>query len=100
MTEICLHPDFVLGLLNEIGRNRALSDSETDVVEAIVCRGHKSTQRNFRWTATADIELIQAAHTPGGIKGFADANGVSRKGAYDRLSKLRKAKMTANGVEG
>ncbi|MDT0507523.1 hypothetical protein [Novosphingobium sp. MMS21-SN21R] len=91
MTQICVQSDFLLTLLTEVGKHRALADHETDIIEAIVCRGHKSTGLRIRWTATLDRKLWQASHSKGGISRFADANKIPRQGAYDRLLKLRKA---------
>jgi len=94
MTQICVHTDFLLTLLTEVGKHRALADHETDVIEAIVCRGHKSAGIRIRWTATLDRKLLQASYSKGGITRFAETNNIPRQAAYDRLHKLRKAKAT------
>ncbi len=92
MSEICLHPDKLLGLLDEIGRHRALTDDETDIIEAIVCRGHKSTGVRFDWNPRLDIKLTIAGNTRGGVRRFAEHHLITPQAAYDRLHKLRKAK--------
>ncbi len=97
MNQICIHADFMLAVLTEIGKHRALKDSETDIIEAIVCRGHKSKGIRVRWTATLDRKLMQASHSKGGITRFADTNEIPRQAAYDRLHKLRKAKAAKLG---
>jgi hypothetical protein len=90
MTEMCFHPDKVLDWLTEISRTRALKDEETDIIEAIVCRGHKSTGQRFRWTVRLDLALKRASLSRGGIKRFAEKHGMSQQAAYDRLNKIRK----------
>ena len=50
MTEICLAPDKLEALLTEINRHRALTDEETDLLEAIITRGHRTTGIRFNWT--------------------------------------------------
>jgi hypothetical protein len=90
MTEMCFHPDKVLDWLTEISRTRALKDEETDIIEAIVCRGHQSTGQRFRWNPRLDLALKRASLTKGGIKRFAEKHGMSPQAAYDRLNKIRK----------
>jgi len=92
MTEICVNSEFLLGLLTEVSRSRALAHHETDVLEAIVCRGHKSAGIRIRWTTTLDRKLMQASNSKGGIKRFALANGISEMAAYRRVHVLRKGK--------
>ena len=88
--QFCVHPDLLLDWLTEISRNRALRDHETDVIEAIVCRGHKAQGVRFRWNARHDLALKRAAITKGGIRRFAERHGMSPQAAYDRLNKIRK----------
>lgn len=100
MSEICLHPDRLLSLLDEIGRHRALSDEETDLIEAIVCRGHRTAGLRTRWTPKLDRALLRAASQRGGIRAFADKNQMSPMAAHRRLTKLRDGKRTdRQGVE-
>ena len=87
--QFCVHPDLLLDWLTEISRNRALRDHETDVIEAIVCRGHQSTGKNFRWNARLDLALKRASITKGGIKRFAARHGITEMAAYKRLAKIR-----------
>jgi hypothetical protein len=94
VNQVCVNPDLLLSLLDEIGRHRALADHETDLVEAIVCRGHRSRSLKQHWTARLDRKLLEAAKTKGGVKRFAAAHNLPPQAAYDRLYKLRKAKAT------
>jgi len=88
--DICLQPEKMLSLLNEIGRHRALTDDETDIVEAIVCRGHRSTGVRQRWTPAKDAALLEAAKVDGGIKRYAEQIGVRPMSCHMRLNKIRK----------
>lgn len=98
---ICIAPDYLLALLNEIGRHRALADHETDIVEAIVCRGHRSSGIRIRWTSPMDRRLINAAKRRGGVRLFAEQNGMNPMAAHKRLEKLRReGKATSRGAEG
>lgn len=94
--QICVSKDFLFGLLDEVSRTRALADHETDILEAIVSRGHRSQGRNVQWNARLDVKLMTASASKGGIKRFAIAQGISEKSAYMRLHKLRK-KDRSNG---
>lgn len=87
--EFCLAPDKLESLLDEISRHRALTPEETDMLEALICRGHQSTGRNFRWKPADDRALMKASRKRGGIQQFADERGIARQGAYSRLSKIR-----------
>ncbi len=87
---ICVHPDKLLDWLTEISRHRALQDHETDVIEAIVCRGHKAQGVRFKWNPHLDLALKRASITKGGIRRFAERHGISPQSAYDRLNKIRK----------
>lgn len=86
----CVHPDKLLDWLTEISRTRALRDDETDVIEAIVCRGHKAQGVRFKWNPRLDLALRRAALTKGGIRRFAERHGISPQSAYDRMNKIRK----------
>lgn len=99
MSEICVPTDLLLGLLTEIGKNRALAGHETDIVEAIVCKGHRSAGIRVQWTSRLDRKLLSAAQTKGGIRLFAAKNNIPPQSAYDRLHKLRKAKAAQVAVE-
>ncbi len=83
---ICVKSDFMLCLLTELGRHRALADHETDLVEDIVNMGIIA----FRWNPRADRALLTAAHSPGGIARFARRYGITGQSAYDRLYRIRK----------
>lgn len=83
---ICVRPEFLLSLLEEIGRNRALADHETDLIEDIVNMGMPC----FRWNPRTDRALLLAANTAGGIARFARRYGISGGAAYQRLTRLRR----------
>lgn len=100
MSQINVNSEFVLGLLDEIGRTRALADHETDVIEAIVMCGHRSTGLRMKWTAVLDRRLLKAASTRGGIKAFATSQGLAQWAAYKRLQKLREGKLLAKAGSG
>ncbi len=86
---ICVRPDFLLQILTELGRHRALADHETDLVEDIVNMG----QVAFRWNPRADRALLTASHSPGGIARFARRYGITGEAAYCRIKRLRKRQM-------
>lgn len=98
MSEICIPTDLLLGLLTEIGKNRALADHETDIVEAIVCRGHRAAGIRVQWTRRLDRKLLAASETKGGIRTFAVTNNMTAKAAYQRLRKLRDGQKTNGAV--
>jgi hypothetical protein len=89
MTQICLHPDKLLAILDELSRHRALTNEETDMLEAIISRGHVSRNIRFRWTTTIDRALMTAAHSRGGLKRFCERYGVTDGAARVRLHRLR-----------
>ena len=92
MSEICLHPAKLEALLTEINRHRALSDDETDLLEAIITRGHQSSNFRFHWTPKLERELLRAYSRPSGVRAFAERHGITAHSAYQKLSKLRKGK--------
>ena len=79
--------EFLLNLLNEVGRHRALTDTETDVIEEIVRA--ESGEQDFRWTARHDRMLIDASQRRG-IHRLARDLGVSDGAAYQRLARVRR----------
>lgn len=85
MSEICLHPEKLLDLLTEIGRHRALTDEETDIVEAILDIEHAP----FRWNPRLDNHLLTASHSVGGIARFARRHQITPMSAYSRIKRLK-----------
>lgn len=83
---ICLLPEVLLGLLEEVGRHRALTDRETDLIEDIVAMDTTP----FRWNPRLDGQLKTASHSPGGIARFARRYGITSGSAYQRLDRLRR----------
>jgi len=65
------------------------------VLEIIVMAGHRSTGLRIRWTPALDRRLIKAAAMRGGIKAFAQSQGLPHWSAYKRLQKLRESKLIA-----
>lgn len=92
MTEMTIASSRLLGLLDEIGRNRALTDEETDMIEEIVSQDTTP----FRWNPRLDQGLLRAAGPNGGRDGgiarFARRHGITPMAAYSRLHRLRGAK--------
>ena len=76
-------------LVDEVSRQRSLADDETDLLERLICRGHKTTGIRIQWTATLDQTLWHASQQQGGIGRFAMAHKITRRSAYCRLNKLR-----------
>lgn len=89
-TAIPVPADKLLRWLDEIGRQRALADDETDILEALVCRGHRSSGVRTRWTPQLDAGLLDAATVDGGIKRYAEEIGVRPMSCHMRLHKIRK----------
>jgi len=85
-------PDIALRLLDEVSRTRHLTTEETDLLERLICRGHKSAGVRIRWTATLDRKLAQAAHSKGAIQRFAEQQGITPMAAYSRLRIIRRGK--------
>lgn len=86
MAEITLPSTFVLSMLTEIGRSRALAPNETDVIED--CIAIEITP--FRWNPRLDVALKVASHSPGGIARFARRHGIAPHTAHMRLYRMRK----------
>lgn len=85
---ISVQGEFLLGLLNEVGSHRALTDAETDIIEDLV----SPEPPNFRWNARHDRQLLTAANSKGGIKRFAKRMGMTEGAAYTRHHHLKKHK--------
>jgi len=95
-------PSILMRLLDEIGKTRALHDEETDLVEILVSRGHRSTGLYVRWTPKMERDLQRASYRRGAIRIFAEKHGMTPDAAYTRLKKIkaRKAKLPTDGVGG
>lgn len=93
MSDICVQSQFLLSLIDEIGRTRALHDHETDILEAIITKGHQSRGINFRWTASLNTKLLVASASKGGIKRFAERHGITDQSARTQIKRLRKAQL-------
>lgn len=89
MSEFCLRPDIVLGLLDEISRHRALEPHETDMIEELVALEVKP----FRWNPRLENQLMVASASPGGITRFARRVGIDKWVAYAKLHRIRARKM-------
>lgn len=86
MSEICTQPAFLLGLLDEVSRHRALEPHETDLIEDILAMDAKP----FRWNPRLEGQLIIAANSPGGLKRFALRHGVDILAVRQKLWRMRK----------
>ncbi|RPF70456.1 hypothetical protein [Aurantiacibacter spongiae] len=80
---------FLLGLLEEVGKRRALTDVETDLIEEIVRSEGDCSE--FEWQPKHDQWLTEAARRKA-IKRLALDMGVSEGAAYQRLARVRKRK--------
>lgn len=96
MTEICVQSDFMLRILTEIGKHRALRDNETDIIEDCIA----FTTEAFRWSPRLDNALLVSSHSPGGIARFARRHNITGGMAYVRLHRLRKRKARKNTSTG
>jgi hypothetical protein len=98
MGEICVRSDFMLSLLSEVGKARALAPHETDVIEDCIAQ----ELIPFRWNPRLDNALLIASHSPGGIARFARRHQITRQMADSRLYRLRqqqKRKAARKGRE-
>ena len=87
MSEFCVLPEFLLGLLTEVSRTRALADHETDMLEDIIAMQTEP----FRWNPRLEVQLLVASHSPGGIARFARRHEIANvRIAYQKLHRLRK----------
>jgi curved DNA-binding protein CbpA len=95
-------PALLMRLLDEIGRTRALHDEETDLIEILVNRGHRTQRIRFAWSPALERELMRASHRKGSIRNFAAKHGISEKACYCRLDKMRarKADLHAGRAKG
>jgi hypothetical protein len=84
----------VLSLLDEVGRSRALSSDESDLVEDIVT----AEREDFRWSERLDQGLLRAALTSGGIARFARRHSITPSAAYNRLLRLRRQREGRKGA--
>jgi len=95
-------PALLMRLLDEIGRTRALHDEETDLVEILVNRGHRSQSVRFQWSPNLERELARASHRASGVRAFASQHGLSENACYKRLCLMRsrKGKLPRDGAKG
>lgn len=89
MTEFCVRPEFMLGLLTEISRTRALADHETDMLEDIIAMQTEP----FRWNPRMEVQLLAASASPGGIARFCRRHALDRGLVDVKLYRLRKCKI-------
>ena len=89
MSVIPVKSEFLLNLLTEVGKRRALSDPETDLIEEIV--RSESDECEFQWTEEHDRMLAEASKRKT-IHRLARDLGVSDGAAYARLARYRKRK--------
>lgn len=81
----------MLELMDRLGRQRALSEDESKLVEILVRRTSRTMPRRlYQWTKDDNRELLRVQHRPGAIQAFADKRGMTYKAAFQQLSRLRK----------
>ena len=91
----------MLELLDRLGRQRALSEDESKLVEILVRRTTRALPRRlYRWTAKDDRILLKARHTPRGLIEAAEKLGVSENAARSRVRNLLKRNRSNDMVEG
>lgn len=87
---IPVNPDLAFRLLDEVSRTRALDDDESNLLEQLVCRGHRTQGVRVQWNVKLDRALLRASYRKGSIRKFAADNGIPDMACYKRLEKLRK----------
>ena len=86
MNHITISSEHMLKLLDEIGRARALTEAESEIVEEIVMQDAQP----FRWNTRLDLALLRAAEIPGGIARFSRRHGISYRSTSQHLYRLRR----------
>ena len=86
---IPVNGDMLIGLLEEVGRARALTDHETDLIEEIVAA--EKGDEPFQWSEEHDRMLAMAANRKA-ICRLAHELGVSPGAAYMRYYRAKKRK--------
>lgn len=95
MSEFCVLPEFLLGLLTEVSRTRALADHETDMLEDIIAMQIEP----FRWNPRLEVQLLTASASPGGIARFARRHGiVNHSIVYQKLYRLKRRSSRSGAV--
>lgn len=80
---------WLLSIIDEINRARALNDNEVAIVERIISVKTNRERRTFRWTAKLDRKLLAMSAERGGIRAFAKQNNISPHAAHMRLCRIR-----------
>ena len=94
MAEICLHPDKLFALLDEVSRYRALSNEESEMLETVAV----APADRFKWSMRLEDELIGSTAQPGGIAQFARRHGIRNYHiCYIKLHRLRKRDNRIDG---
>lgn len=79
----------LLSLLDEVGRHRALSDSESQLLESVIVKEAKESRRLHKWTPEEDRELRRVQFRRRGVADFAKRIGVSESAAWSRIQVIR-----------
>ena len=95
----------VLALINRINRFRPLLDDELDLADAIARRQTRRDRiagaRVKRvWTHAQDAELKEAQRMRGGVRRYAEANGLKAHACWMRLNRLKNVTKTRDGEGG
>ncbi len=90
----------MIELLDRIGRNRALADDESQLLEKLV-RQSRTTKASVyhKWSREDDRALLRMQHRPRGVANYAKDIGVSEYAAWMRLDRLRKKLRGAGMAE-
>lgn len=91
----------MLELLDRLGRQRALSEDESRLVEILVRRTARAAPTfTHQWTQAEDRELLRVQFRPRGVIIFAERIGVTEKAARRRLEKLIQRKRNQGKSQG
>ena len=82
-------PILLLGLLDEVGRLRALNDTESQLLEMAILKEAKPIRRLHKWTRDEDRELLRVQFRRRGVAELAHRIGVSESAAWSRVQALR-----------
>ena len=96
MTVICIQGEFILTLLNEVGRHRALLSHETDILQDLV----RNPADEFQWTEELCRDLLVASQRGDGVRRFARRVGITEGAAYQKLHRMRRqARKSRKGAK-
>lgn len=83
-----IEPAFLMGLLDEVGRLRALTDRESSALEDAI-KAEAKPRRLHKWTREENRELLRLQHRRRGVADYAKKIGVSESAAWSQIQVLR-----------